>query len=159
MHVGYGLTEASPTIAFEREDEPRKPGSTGRPVEGVEVRIVGEDGKELPRGEVGEICARGENVTRGYLGMPDATAETFRDGLHTGDMGLSTRTTTVRGRAQEGPDHPRRLNIYPKDVEEVLYRTPAVRETAVVGVPDMMMGEQVCRWWCCAKARARRPRS
>jgi long-chain acyl-CoA synthetase len=146
MHVGYGLTEASPTIAVEREDEPRKPGSTGRPVEGVEVKIADEQGHALPPGQIGEICARGENITLGYLGMPEATAECFRDGwLHTGDMGYldednylfvveRKKDLIIRGG----------LNIYPKDVEEVLYRHPAVRECAVVGVPDTLMGEQVC---------------
>ena len=146
MFVGYGLTEASPTVAVEREGEPRKPGSTGRPVEGVRVKIVDEQGKELPTGQVGEVCAAGDNITLGYLGRPEATAETFRDGwLHTGDMGYldednylfiveRKKDLIIRGG----------LNIYPKDVEEVIYRHPAVRECAVVGVPDLMMGEQVC---------------
>jgi long-chain acyl-CoA synthetase len=146
MYVGYGLTEASPTVAVEREGEPRKPGSTGRPVEGVRVKIVDEQGNELPTGQVGEVCAAGENITLGYLGRPDATAETFRNGwLHTGDMGYldednylfiveRKKDLIIRGG----------LNIYPKDVEEVIYRHPAVRECAVVGVPDLMMGEQVC---------------
>ena len=146
MLVGYGLTEASPTIAVEREEEPRKPGSTGRPVEGVRVRIVDEARCELPQGQVGEICAAGENITRGYLGMPEATAECFQDGwLYTGDMGYldddgvlfvveRKKDLIIRGG----------LNVYPKDVEEVLYRHPAVAECAVVGVPDPMLGEQVC---------------
>jgi len=146
MYVGYGLTEASPTIAVEREGEPRKPGSTGRPVEGVRVKIVDDNGNERPRGQIGEICAAGENVTKGYLGMPEATAECFRDGwLHTGDIGFldeddylfvveRKKDLIIRGG----------LNVYPKDVEEVLYRHPAVAECAVVGVPDALMGEQVC---------------
>jgi len=146
MHVGYGLTEASPTIACEREGDPRKPGSTGRPLDGVRVKIVDEHDRVLPAGEVGEICAAGENVTLGYLGMPDATAATFRDGwLHTGDTGYlddegylfvvdRKKDLIIRGG----------LNVYPKDVEEVLYRHPAVAECAVVGVPDELLGEQVC---------------
>jgi len=146
MRVGYGLTEASPTIAFERESEPRKPGSTGRPLEGVRVKIADEQGNELPRGQVGEICAAGDNITLGYLGMPDATAESFRDGwLHTGDMGYlddenylfvveRKKDLIIRGG----------LNVYPKDVEDVLYQHPAVGECAVVGVPDALLGEQVC---------------
>jgi long-chain acyl-CoA synthetase len=146
MHVGYGLTEASPTIAFEREGEPRKPGSTGRPVEGVRVKIVNDEGVELPRGEVGEICAAGDNITCGYYNNPEATAECFRDGwLHTGDMGLldqdgylfiveRKKDLIIRGG----------FNIYPKDVEEVLHRHPAVRECAVVGVPDERLGERAC---------------
>jgi long-chain acyl-CoA synthetase len=146
MYVGYGLTEASPTVAVEREGEPRKPGSTGRPVEGVQVKIVDDDGKELPTGEVGEVCASGENITLGYLGRPEETAKAFRDGwLHTGDMGYldedgylfiveRKKDLIIRGG----------LNIYPKDVEEVIYRHASVRECAVVGVPDLLMGEQVC---------------
>jgi len=146
MFVGYGLTEASPTLAVEREGEPRKPGSTGRPVEGVRIKIVDDDGEELKTGQIGEICAAGDNITLGYLGRPDATAETFRNGwLHTGDMGYldednylfiveRKKDLIIRGG----------LNVYPKDVEEVIYRHPAVRECAVVGVPDLMMGEQVC---------------
>jgi long-chain acyl-CoA synthetase len=146
MHVGYGLTEASPTIACEREGDPRKPGSTGRPLEGVRVKIVDEARNELGPGLIGEICAAGDNITRGYLGMPEATAESFRDGwLYTGDMGYldedgylfvveRKKDLIIRGG----------LNVYPKDVEEVLYRHPAVAECAVVGVPDLMLGEQVC---------------
>ncbi|MDB4988838.1 MAG: acyl-CoA synthetase/AMP-acid ligase, partial [Myxococcaceae bacterium] len=146
MHVGYGLTEASPTIACERESDPRKPGSAGRPLEGVRVKIVDEAQAEVPTGTIGEICAAGENVTLGYLGNPVATAESFRDGwLHTGDMGYldedgylfvveRKKDLIIRGG----------LNIYPKDVEEVLYRHPAIAECAVVGVPDLMLGEQVC---------------
>lgn len=146
MHVGYGLTEASPTIAYEREEEPRKPGSTGRPVEGVQVKIVDDAGHTLAPNQIGEICAFGDNISLGYLGMPEATAESFRNGwLHTGDMGYldddnylfvveRKKDLIIRGG----------LNIYPKDVEEVIYRHPSVRECAVVGIPDMLMGEQVC---------------
>ena len=146
MLVGYGLTEASPTIAVEREEDPRKPGSTGRAVEGVRVKIVDEQRVELPTGEVGEIAAAGANITLGYLGMPEATAECFQDGwLYTGDMGYldpdgflfvveRKKDLIIRGG----------FNVYPKDVEEVLYRHPAVAECAVVGVPDTLLGEQVC---------------
>ncbi len=145
MYVGYGLTESSPGIAIEREGMPRKPGSTGIPMEGVEVKIVDDAGKELPRGEKGEIIARGENIVPGYYKMPDATAETFKDGwLYTGDVGFMDednyvfiverkKDLIIRGG----------LNIYPKDVEEVIYRHPAVQECAVVGKLDDKMGEEV----------------
>lgn len=146
MYVGYGLTESCPGIAVEREGMPRKPGSTGVPMEGVRVKIVGEDGAELPRGQIGEICASGENISPGYYKLAAATAETFRDGwLHTGDMGyldeddylfIVERKKDLIIRAG--------LNVYPKDVEEIIYRHPAVREAAVVGVPDALMGEEVC---------------
>jgi long-chain acyl-CoA synthetase len=148
MYVGYGLSEASPGIAVEREGMPRKLGSTGKPSEGVEVKIVDDDGHELPRGQVGEICARGDNISPGYYEDPEATAETFRDGwLFTGDLGTldddgylfivgRKKDLIIRGG----------LNIYPKDVEEIIHRHPAVLEAAVVGVPDTMMGEEVCAY-------------
>jgi long-chain acyl-CoA synthetase len=146
MYVGYGLSEASPSVAGEREGRPRKPGSTGVPLEGVQVKIVDEEARELPRGQIGEICARGENISPGYYENPAATAETFRDGwLFTGDMGYldedgylfiveRKKDLIIRGG----------LNVYPKDVEDVIYKHPAVLEVAVVGVPDDRMGEEVC---------------
>jgi long-chain acyl-CoA synthetase len=100
----------------------------------------------VPRGSVGEICAKGENVSPGYYDSPEATAETFRDGwLFTGDMGYldeegylfvveRKKDLVIRGG----------LNVYPKDVEDVILRHPAVLEAAVVGVPDARMGEEVC---------------
>ncbi|MFW5924702.1 MAG: class I adenylate-forming enzyme family protein [Myxococcota bacterium] len=146
MYVGYGLSEACPGVAVEREDLPRKPGSCGVPIEGVEVKVVDEAGQEVPRGQMGEVIARGENISPGYYEMPEATKETFRQGwLHTGDMGFldedgylfiveRKKDLIIRGG----------FNIYPKDVEEVLYRHPAVQEAAVVGVPHEMLGEEVC---------------
>ena len=146
MYVGYGLSEASPSVAGEREGRPRKPGSTGVPLEGVVVKIVDDEAREVPRGQVGEVCAKGDNVSPGYYENPAATAETFRDGwLFTGDMGYldedgylfiveRKKDLIIRGG----------LNVYPKDVEDVIYRHPAVLEAAVVGVPDVRMGEEVC---------------
>jgi long-chain acyl-CoA synthetase len=148
MYVGYGLTESCPGVAVEREEMPRKPGSTGIPMEGVTVKIVDDDGKEVARGQVGEVIARGENISPGYYKNPQATAETFRDGwLFTGDMGYldeenylfiveRKKDLVIRGG----------LNVYPKDVEEVIYRLGAVQECAVVGIPDAMMGEEVCAY-------------
>jgi long-chain acyl-CoA synthetase len=140
------LSEASPSVASERESFPRKAGSTGRPLEGVEVKIVDDDGREQPRGQIGEICARGDNVSPGYYENPEATAESFRDGwLYTGDMGYfdddgylfiveRKKDLIIRGG----------LNVYPKDVEDVIRKHAAVLEVAVVGVPDARMGEEVC---------------
>ncbi|MFW6050041.1 MAG: class I adenylate-forming enzyme family protein [Myxococcota bacterium] len=148
MYVGYGLSEACPGVAVEREDLPRKPGSCGVPMEGVEVKVVDDEGKPLPPGEVGEIIARGENISPGYYEMPEATAQTFRDGwLLTGDMGYldedgylfvveRKKDLIIRGG----------FNVYPKDVEEVLYRHPAVQEAAVVGVPHESLGEEICAY-------------
>jgi long-chain acyl-CoA synthetase len=146
LNVGYGLTEASPSVASEREGLPRKIGSTGVPLEGVKVRIVDDQSKDVAPGVVGEIIVQGENVSPGYYKNPEATAETFRNGwLFTGDMGYldedgylfiveRKKDLVIRGG----------LNIYPKDVEEVLYRHSAVQEAAVVGVADSTMGEEVC---------------
>jgi long-chain acyl-CoA synthetase len=146
VYVGYGLTEASPSVAVDREFEPRKPGSTGKPLEGVSVKIVDATGRTLPAGQIGEICASGANISKGYLGLPDATAQTFRDGwLYTGDLGyldqdgylfVVDRKKDLIIRAG--------LNVYPADVEEVLYAHPAVRECAVIGIPDVELGERVC---------------
>jgi long-chain acyl-CoA synthetase len=116
--------------------------------EGVSVKVVDDAGNPLERGKMGEICARGENISPGYYQMPEATAETFRDGwLFTGDIGYldedgylfvveRKKDLIIRGG----------FNVYPKDVEEVLARHPAVQECAVVGVPDPLMGEEVCAY-------------
>jgi long-chain acyl-CoA synthetase len=146
MYVGYGLSEASPSVAGEREGRPRKAGSTGIPLEGVQVKVVDDSGQEVPRGTIGEICAKGDNISPGYYENPAATAESFRDGwLFTGDMGYldedgylfvveRKKDLIIRGG----------LNVYPKDVEDVIRKHPAVLEVAVVGVPDLRMGEEVC---------------
>jgi long-chain acyl-CoA synthetase len=148
MYVGYGLSEAGPSVAGEREGFPRKPGSAGLPLEGVRVKIVDEDAREIARGQVGEICVQGENVSPGYYENGEATAEAFRDGwLFTGDLGYldddgylfvveRKKDLIIRGG----------LNVYPKDVEEVIHKHPAVLEAAVVGVPDDRMGEEVCAY-------------
>jgi long-chain acyl-CoA synthetase len=142
---GYGLTEASPVVSAHRYSGERRLGSVGRPIPGVEVAILDDDDRPMPRGEVGEVCVRGPNVMLGYYRMPEETARTVRDGwLHTGDMGRvdadgflyiveRKKDLIIRGG----------FNIYPREVEEVLYAHPAVAETAVVGVPDPLMGEDV----------------
>ena len=108
---GYGLSESSPVASFNHPDRERKPGSIGTPIEGVEMKVVDDDGNEVAQGEVGEIVIRGHNVMKGYWNRADATAETIRDGwLHTGDMGHDRRgRLLLHRRPQEGPDHPRRL--------------------------------------------------
>ena len=148
VHVGYGLSEACPTLANDREGMPRKPGAAGVPLDGVRIRIVDDGGRELPPGGIGEICAQGANISPGYYENPEATAEAFRDGwLFTGDIGyldedgylfLVDRKKDLIIRSG--------LNVYPKDVEEVIRRHPAVVDAAVVGVPDAKMGEDVCAY-------------
>jgi long-chain acyl-CoA synthetase len=141
----YGLTEASPAIAVERRGEEKRAGSCGRPLEGVQVAIVDDDGRALAAGDVGEICAHSPGIMKGYFGMPEASAEALRDGwLHTGDMGyldgdgylyVTDRKTDMIIRGG--------FNVYPRDVEVVLYQHPGVLEAAVVGRPDAAFGEEV----------------
>ncbi|MCH0539685.1 long-chain fatty acid--CoA ligase [Streptomyces sp. MUM 203J] len=142
---GYGLSESSPLACVNRIDRERVAGTVGIPVDGVEMRIVDGDGKELPDGEVGEIVIRGHNVMKGYWRRPEATAETVRDGwLHTGDLGTRdargdfrvvdrVKDVVIRGG----------FNVYPREVEEVLYEHPAVAEAAVLGVPHPEHGQEV----------------
>jgi len=148
MYVGYGLTESCPGVTCEREGMVRKPGSAGVALDGVKIRIVDSEGTEVPSGEIGEITVQGDNVSPGYYKNREATSAAFRDGwLLTGDMGYvdddgylfvveRKKDLLIRGG----------FNVYPKDVEEVIYRHPAVCEAAVVGVPDSLMGEEVCAY-------------
>ncbi|MBX5441046.1 MAG: long-chain fatty acid--CoA ligase [Solirubrobacteraceae bacterium] len=142
---GYGLSETSPVASFNHPDRERKPGSIGTPIEGVEMKVVDDDDHDLPPGEVGEIVIRGHNVMKGYWQRPDATAEVMRGGwFHTGDMARvdedgyffivdRKKDLIIRGG----------YNVYPREVEEVLYEHPAVREAAVVGIPHPQLGEEV----------------
>jgi long-chain acyl-CoA synthetase len=143
---GYGLSETSPVASFNRRDRERKPGSIGLPIDGVEMRVVGEDGNEVPRGEVGEVAIRGHNVMKGYWRRDEATAEAIdADGwFKTGDMAKvdedgyffivdRKKELVIRGG----------FNIYPREIEEVLYEHPDVREAAVIGVPHDQLGEEV----------------
>jgi long-chain acyl-CoA synthetase len=143
---GYGLTEASPVVSTTRLSGVRKLGSVGQAIPGVTVAILDDADRVLPAGETGEIGVRGPNVMLGYYGLPEETARTLRNGwLHTGDVGrLDTdgflyvierkKDLIIRGG----------FNIYPREVEEILYAHPAVAEAAVVGVRDALMGEEVC---------------
>jgi len=142
---GYGLSETSPVASFNHPHKERKPGSIGTPIDGVEMRVVGDDGQEVEQGEVGEIAIRGHNVMKGYWKRDDATAEAIRDGwFHTGDMAKvdeegyffivdRKKDMIIRGG----------YNVYPREIEEVLYEHPAVREAAVIGVPHDELGEEV----------------
>jgi len=142
---GYGLSETSPVASFNQPGQPRKPGSIGTPIPGVEMKVVGEDGKDLPAGEVGEIVIKGPNVMKGYWNHPDATAEVMDHGwFHTGDMARvdedgyffivdRKKDLIIRGG----------YNVYPREIEEVIYEHPAVREAAVIGVPHDEFGEEV----------------
>ncbi len=142
--TGYGLTEAGPnTFWLPKDDVRRKPGAVGYPLMHVDVQVVRDDGSECDAGEAGELIIRGPHVTPGYWNNPEATAEAIRDGwLHTGD--LATRDSegyyTIVGRLKDmiisGGE-----NVYPAEIENVMYRHPAIKEAALIGVPDDTWGE------------------
>ncbi|MFO1445480.1 fatty acid--CoA ligase family protein [Bacillus sp. Bva_UNVM-123] len=142
---GYGLSEASPVTCFNPLDRPRKPGSIGQSIVNVENKVVNELGEEVLVGEVGELIVRGPNVMKGYYKMPEETQATIKDGwLYTGDLAKMD---------EEGyfyiVDRKKELiivggyNVYPREVEEVLYDHEDVVEAAVIGVPDPNVGEAV----------------
>jgi long-chain acyl-CoA synthetase len=142
---GYGLSETSPVASFNMPDRPRKPGSIGYPVWGVEMCVLDENDRPLADGEPGEICIRGHNVMKGYLKRPDATKEALRSGwFHSGDIGVRDadgsysivdrkKDMIIRGG----------FNVYPREVEEVLFGHESILEAAVIGVPHESHGEEV----------------
>ncbi|SHG74291.1 fatty acid--CoA ligase family protein [Ornithinibacillus halophilus] len=142
---GYGLSEASPVTCFNPLDRPRKAGSIGASIVNVENKVVDEFGEEVPVGEVGELVVRGPNVMKGYYKMPEETQIALREGwLYTGDMarmddeGYFYIVDRKKDMIIVGG-----YNVYPREVEEVLYSHPEVAEVAVVGVPDSNTGEAV----------------
>lgn len=141
---GYGLSEASPVVAKNPLDRTRKPGSIGLPIPNVEMSVQDDTGRMLHDGEIGEICVRGGNVMLGYWNQPEETSRAFRNGwLLTGDIGY---------RDAEGyyyiTDRKKDMllvngnNVYPREIEEVIYQFPGVKETAVIGQSDPRRGEQ-----------------
>jgi long-chain acyl-CoA synthetase len=143
---GYGLSETSPVASFNQPGRPRKPGSIGTPIAGVEMKVISDAGEDLPTGEVGEIVIRGHNVMKGYYNRPEATAEAIdTDGwFHSGDLarvdddGYFFIVDRKKDMILRGG-----YNVYPREIEEVLYEHPAVREAAVVRVPHDELGEEV----------------
>jgi len=143
VHEGYGLTEASPVCSVNPINEPPKIGSIGCPLKGIEMKVVDEQGNEVAREVVGELAVYGDNVMKGYLGLPEETEKSIRNGwLHTGDMAKQD---------EEGyfyiVDRKKEMiivageNVYPREVEEVLYQHPDIAEAAVIGIPDKLRGE------------------
>ncbi|HEX3323651.1 MAG TPA: long-chain fatty acid--CoA ligase [Solirubrobacterales bacterium] len=142
---GYGLSETSPVACSNHPEKERKAGSIGTPIEGVEMRVVDEDDNPVAQGEIGEIVIRGHNIMKGYWQRPDATAEAMRGGwFHSGDMARTDedgyfyivdrkKDLIIRGG----------YNVYPREVEEVLYEHPKIREAAVIGVPHDEWGEEI----------------
>jgi long-chain acyl-CoA synthetase len=142
---GYGLSETTGMGSFNLPDRERKPGSIGVPIGDTEFRLVDDEGNDVGKGERGEIVMRGSFVMKGYWNKPEATADVIRDGwFHTGDIGEvdddgyyfivdRKKELVIRGG----------YNVYPREVEEVLYTHPAVREAAVIGIPHDQLGEEV----------------
>jgi long-chain acyl-CoA synthetase len=142
---GFGLSETSPVASFNMLDKPRKVGSIGYPVWGVEMAIFDDSDRPVPDGERGEIVVRGHNVMKGYWRRPDANAEALRNGwFHTGDIGIrdADGCYTIVDRKKDMIIRGG-FNVYPREVEEVLYQHPAVREAAVIGVEHASHGEEV----------------
>ncbi|HNQ90048.1 MAG TPA: long-chain fatty acid--CoA ligase [Verrucomicrobiota bacterium] len=141
---GYGLSEASPVVSVNPVHGLQKPGSIGLPIRNVEMSIRGEDGQELPQGRTGEVCVRGGNVMAGYWNRPEDTAVALRDGwLYTGDVGYRDADgyyyITDRKKDMLLVNG---INVYPREIEEVIYQYPGVKEAAVIGRPDPRKGEQ-----------------
>ena len=142
---GYGLSETSPVASFNHLDREPKPGSIGIPIWGIEMRVVDGEGREVPNGELGEIVIRGHNVMKGYYKRPEATADAIRNGwFYSGDIayrdddGFFFIKDRVKDMIIRGG-----FNVYPREIEEVLYGHPAIAEAAVIGVPDPALGEEV----------------
>jgi long-chain acyl-CoA synthetase len=142
---GYGLTEASPACSFNMLDRPQKPGSIGMAIPGTNIKIVDEEGREVPRGEIGELVIQGENVMKGYYRNDAATASVIKNGwLYTGDLGkmdddnyifltgLKKRMIITSG-----------FNVYPREIEDVLTLHPAVQNSRVIAKHDLLRGEVV----------------
>ncbi len=142
---GYGLTEASPACSFNRIECVAKPGSIGTPLTGIDIKIVDDTGRELPRNEIGELIVKGDNVMKGYYKNEDATAAVLKNGwLYTGDLGrmdeenyifltgLKKRMIITSG-----------FNVYPREVETILNMHPAVQASRVSGKEDLVRGEIV----------------
>lgn len=142
---GYGLSETSPVASFSPNGEPARPGSIGRPIPGVEMKLIDAGWAEVPEGEIGEIAIKGPNVMKGYLGRPDATQAAISDGwFRSGDLGRRdedgwyyvvdrSKDMIIRGG----------FNVYPREIEEVLLTHPAVSLVAVIGVPHESHGEEI----------------
>jgi long-chain acyl-CoA synthetase len=142
---GWGLTEAGANNATNIGLDVIKPGSIGKPMNGMEMKIVDLDGRDLPQGEEGEIVLKGPMVMKGYWNLPEETAQAIKDGwLYTGDIGyvdedgyffITDRKKDIIIKGGE--------NISPRVIEEVLYAHPAVSEASVIGIKDRVYGEEI----------------
>lgn len=145
IHEGYGMSEGSPVVTFNQPGQVRKAGSIGTPVWGVEVKLIDATGEEVPQGEKGELLYKGHNVMKGYYRKPEATAQSLRDGwLYSGDVAIRDEdgyyyiVDRIKDMIIRGG-----INVYPREVEEVMMQHPAVSMVAVTGMPDEKLGEEV----------------
>jgi long-chain acyl-CoA synthetase len=141
---GYGMSEGSPVVTFNQDKAGRRPGSIGKPVWGVEVKLVDGDGNEVGAGEKGELLYRGHNVMKGYYKKPEETKKALVDGwLHSGDVAVRDEdgfyyiVDRIKDMIVRGG-----LKVYPREVEEVMSKHEAVSLVAVVGVPHEELGEE-----------------
>ena len=145
IHQGYGLTECSPFASY-NHDTAFRPGSIGTPIKEVQMKVADPaTGQEVPDGELGEILIKGSNVMKGYFRNPQATAEAIRNGwLHSGDIGYRDPDGYfyIVDRVKD-MINVSGFKVFPREVEEVLFQHPAVKEVAVVGMPDPVRGEAV----------------
>jgi fatty-acyl-CoA synthase len=149
--IAYGMTETSPVSFQTSPDDPldKKVGSVGRVHPFVEVKIIDENGRIVPRGQKGELCTRGYSVMRGYWNDAEKTRESLDEGgwMHTGDLAIIDEKgyCNIVGRVKDmiirGGE-----NVYPREIEEFLYRHKSIQDVAVFGVPDPKYGEEVCAW-------------
>jgi fatty-acyl-CoA synthase len=148
--IAYGMTETSPVSFQSATDDPldKRVTTVGRVLPHLEVRIVDAQGQTVPVGETGELCTRGYSVMQGYWDEPERTADTIQDGwMHTGDLATldADGYCNIVGRLKDlvirGGE-----NIYPREIEEFLFRHPKVAAAQVFGVPDARYGEQLCAW-------------
>lgn len=145
IYEGYGMSEGSPVVTFNQKEVGKKPGSIGTPLWGVQVKLVDAKGAEVPVGEKGELLYRGHNVMKGYYKRPEVNKVALKDGwMHSGDVAVKdadgffyivdrTKDMIIRGG----------LNVYPREVEEVMIQHEAVSLVAVIGVPDDQFGEEI----------------
>ena len=145
IQEGYGLTETSPVASAQPQWIDPKQGSIGRPIPGCEMKIFDDNDQEVPAGTEGEVVIRGRNIMKGYLNQPEATAQVMKNGwFHSGDIGRMDedgdfyivdrkKDMIIRGG----------YNVYPREVEEVLYAHPAILEASIIGIPDPHYGEEV----------------
>ena len=149
--IAYGMTETSPVSTQCATDDPveRRVSTVGQVLPHIEIKIVDTEGKAVPHGETGEFCTRGYSVMKGYWNDPEKTAEAIDDGgwMHTGDLATMDAEGYVNivGRLKDmvirGGE-----NVYPREIEEFLYRHPKVQDVQVIGVPDQKYGEEICAW-------------